>query len=596
MNRRYIDPLLSRADSHLAVCLLPLCSVVSAGPKLSGIHARHVLGQTFLRWKEDGLTPDMRAAVFVHSEAITADNIGKARLLSPDLMPGSSCDFYDLQGKNYARYKPLPEGALGAVVPWGEKSDAETEHVIPGRVEPYHGLYVRTADKPGKASYAVIVRDLDDKDLTGLEVGESSLAEPVEEKPEDSFRPILTIGRPFKPGTGAKRTHLNVIFGGDGPTRASAKLTKKAVPLQHYVFYGNAGQGWREGLPCHFTVEEVHGDAPLFYKLRFDESEFSFMGAHRGNCFFGVNSNIVRPEKMAEGTVAPHSHRVVLAVLPWVKANYPVDPDLVWLSASSIQGNGGFMFLLRHPESFCAADVTTVAPDMKLMLPFKQSAAVLWGPVDTVKTSEGLTVSETVYVTDYLQKHYALLPPIRLANGRKDGWRPWQMCPPFYKALLEQGQPCWVFWDNRGHGNGSRRKRFAEVFGQNLWETFPRNRAFLGFTNGTANDNPGNGDRADGDLEGTLNSFYRWDKVADTEEKFSAEYWSERDGKTDGGTVDVIAQRLQHFPHGKDAKASYRILDGGKAVKEGNLSADRFGRFWIKGAPADKRYLVELSR
>ena len=596
MNQRPKTLRLTRTVLRLSVCLAALCAAASAEPKLSGIQARHVRGQTFLMWREVGLTAEMRVAVFVHSEAITAGNLEKARLLSPDLMPGSSCDFYDLQDKNHARYKPLPEGASGAVVPWGEKFDAETGHVTPGRIEPYHGLYVRTADRAGKASYAVIVRDLEDENLTGLEVGESSLAEPVEENPADSFRPILTIGRPFKPVSGVKRTHLNVIFGGDGPSPASAKLTKKGIPLQHYVFYGSSDQGWREGLPCHFTVEEVHGDAPLFYKLRFDESEFSFMGAPRGNCFFGVNSNIVRPEKMAEGTVAPHSHRVVLTVLPWVKANYPIDPDLVWLSASSIQGNGGFMFLLRHPGPICAADVATVAPDMKLMLPFKQNAAVLWGPVDTVKTSEGLTVSETLYVTDYLKKHSALLPPIRLANGRKDGWRPWQMCPPFYKLLLEQGQPCWIFWNNRGHGNRSRRKLFAEVFGQNLWETFPRNRAFLGFTNGTANDDPGNGDREDGDLEGTLNSFYRWGKVADTEEKFSAEYWYERDGKTDGGTVDVIAQRLQHFPHGKDAKANYRILDGGKAVKEGNLSADRFGRFWIKGAPADKRYLVELTR
>jgi len=580
---------------HLALFLF-LASPLLAAPKISNIQAPHVHGQTYLMWNEDGLAPEMRVAVFLHSEPITAQNIAKAKLLSGDLMPGTSCDFYDLEDKKYARYKPLPEGACGAPVPWGEKIDPETGYVVPGTLEPYHGLYVRTADKPGKAYYAVIVRDKDDRNLTQIEPGASSLTDPVEEKPDDAFRPIQTLGLPYKKEATAKLTNLNVILGGCNKARVVKSLTVRKIPLQHYVFYGDATQGWREGIPAHFSVERIEAEAGAFYKLRFDQAEFSFMGASRGHGFYGVNSNIVRPEKMTEGTVSSQSHRVILEVLDWVKAAYPVSPDLVWLSASSIQGNGGFLLLLRHPEPFCAADVTTVAPDMKLMQPFKGFASVIWGPVDTVKTNEGLTVSETLFLTEYLKTHKALLPPMRLANGRKDGWRPWQMCPPFYKLLLEQGQPCWVFWTNTGHSNNKRRRRFAEPFGQNLWEMFPRNKAFLGFANGTANNDPGNGDRTDGDLDGVLNAYYRWGKVTDTEERFSAEFWYEREGETDGGTVDVIVQRLQKFPHEKGDEANFRILDGAEVVKQGRTITDTFGRYWIESVPADNKYTLELTR
>jgi len=586
----------AQSNSPLALCFLLLSSPLLAAPKISNINARHVHGQTYLMWNEDSLTPDMRVAVFLHPEPITPQNIAKAKLLSPDLMPGTSCDVYDLQARNYARYKPLPEGVCGAPVPWDAKIDPETGEVVPGTLEPYHGLYVRTADEPGNACYAVLVRDKEDRPLTQVEPGGSSLTDPVEEKPENALRPIQTLGLPYRRQPGEELTHLNVILGGCGKARVLKSLNTRKIPLQHYVLYGDASQGWREGIPSHFSIERIEGEGDTFYKLRFDEAEFSFMGAHRGHGFYGVNSNIVRPEKMPEGVVSPQSHRVILEVLEWVKATYPVSPDLVWLSASSIQGNGGFLLLLRHPEPFCAADVTTVAPDMKLMLPFKQTEQAIWGPADTVRTDEGLTVAETVYLTEYLKTHQVLLPPMRLANGRKDGWRPWQMCPPFYRLLLEQGQPCWIFWDRKGHGNGSRRKLFPEPFGANLWEVFPRNKAFLGFSNGSANNDPGNGDRMDGDLDGAINAYYRWGNVADQTGTFSAEYWYERDGETDGGTVDVFAQRLQKFPHGKEVEANFRILDGAKVVKQGKVAADMFGRYWIKSVPADKKYVLELSR
>lgn len=596
MNRSISHHLPPRSDWCVALCLLSAGSLGLAAPKVSDLRARHVHGQTYLMWNEENLTPELRVAVFCHSEPISAANTAKAKLLSADLMPGTSCDFYGLLDKHYRRYEPLPEGVNGAAVPWGTKIDPDTGLVIPGRIEPYHGLYVRTVEKPAKTYYAVLVRDKDDRDLTKMEPGVSSLTDLVDEKPEGACRPIQVLGRPFARKAGAAPLHLNVILGGCGQRQVIKRLTKHEIPLQHYVLYGDADQGWREGVPSHFSVEEIkgEGDADPFYKLRFCQSEFSFMGAPRGHCFYGVNRNIVRPAKMAEGVVSPQSHRVILEVLEWVKATYPVDADRVWLSASSIQGNGGFMLLLRHPEPFCAADVTTVAPDMKLLLPFRSNADVIWGPVETVRTSEGPTVAEVVCLTEYLKKHPVLLPPMRLANGRNDPWRPWQMCPPFYRALLEQGQPVWIFWDNRSHSNRSRRKRFAEPFGVGLWEVFPRDKAFLGFANGSTNNDFGNGDKTDGDLAGAVNAYYRWGNVTDTKEKFSAEYWYERDGNTDGGAVDVIVQRLQRFPHKQATNAKYRILSGGNVVKQGEVSADAFGRFWIARVPASGRHVLEL--
>ena len=109
----------SGSEEHMMArqiaCVLSICLSVLADPQITRLRARHVRGQTFLMWDEAGLTPDMRVAVFQHSAAITAESLAEAKLLSGDLMPGTSCDFYDLLGQQRPQ-QPFPAPALPRAV------------------------------------------------------------------------------------------------------------------------------------------------------------------------------------------------------------------------------------------------------------------------------------------------------------------------------------------------------------------------------------------------------------------------------------------------------------------------------------------------
>ena len=93
-----------------------------------------------------------------------------------------------------------------------------------------------------------------------------------------------------------------------------------------------------------------------------------------------------------------------------------------------------------------------------------------------------------------------------------------------------------------------------------------------------------------------MNLFYWFADVTDTKDTFRATYWYDRDGKTDGGTVDLLPMRLQAFGAKPGLTVRYRVLDGDKIVKQGKVTADARGVYRVPQAPADKKYILELSQ
>ena len=602
----------------LAVLLGPVAGGVAAEPaRIGDIQVRHAAGQTYVMWKEAGLAPTTRLAVYVHDEPITEASVEKATVLSRDLMPGTSCDLADLRNyrdkdkdkgrrpAGYRRFTPLPtEGVRGAAVPWGGKVDPETGCVVPGRLEPCHGLYVRTPSKPGKVFYAVAAVDDDGGRLTRIVPGESALTRPVNEKPTGELAPIQVAGPPLRTAKDSPRKSLFValhaISGHQHEAKAAADVERRHFKtLRHYIAYGTVDQGWREGIPFQWTVYATDPEHPTGhdrYELWPDDSNFAFMGF--GNAWwYGVNRNITRPDELAQGVVHPQHENRLVALLDWTLETYPIDRDRVAMYGASMGGTGALAFAARHPEYFSALELGVPAVRAQKLPGIRDSARIIWGPMDKpIRTTEGISVWERIDTTRQLREHPVRLPIMHISHGRTDHWMRWEHNPAFYRMMQDQGQPLVLLWDPKGHGGRTCYKTFHEAIPLlRRLHYISRNEPWLAFANGSANDDLGDGDPNEGTPEGVINLYYRFDNAADKPGEFSVDYWYDKRGDTDGGTVDLIPNRIQKLEAGKDGTVSYRILDGEKVVRDGVVKKDRFGVYRINGAPADKRYRLVLE-
>lgn len=588
--------------------LLAIQAACAAPPKLAGLRARHASGQTFVMWDEADLAPTQRLAVWRHTKPITPENVERATLLCRDLMPGTSCDLSDLRKAEYDRFKPLPtEGVRGAVVPWGG-AVVEGE-VVPGRIEPYNGLYVHTPTRDGLTYYAVAVVDDAGARQTEIVPGATALAEPVAEVATKELVPIQVAGPPAeqlrreRPDKRAMFVVLHAITGFQHDAKARKDMQRRAPKgdeptgrdiraIVHYVTYGTKDHGWRAGLPFQWSVY----DTPQWWELWLDDSNFAFMGFD--NAFwFGVNRNLTRPSDMAEGVVGPTNENNAMWTVRWMLRHWPVDPDRLPMYGSSMGGAGNVSISVRHPAYFSGLEQNVPPVNTAKIPSLKGYGPKIWGPLDKLaKAAEGGTVWERLDSARQLREHPVRLPPALFTAGRTDKAVPWEYMVPYFRLVQEQGQPVVIVWDNQGHGRRTLWDKLPEARDHLTWihET-SRREPVLAFAYGTANDDPGDGSQDSGAKVGTINLYYHGKIKADTPRRFEADYWYERDGRTDGGTTDVIPCRLQAFPRGKGRTVRYAIRAGDEVVRDGTVTIDNYGVYRIQKAPCDRRYTLVLT-
>ena len=142
-------------------------------------------------------------------------------------------------------------------------------------------------------------------------------------------------------------------------------------------------------------------------------------------------------------------------------------------------------------------------------------------------------------------------------------------------------------WNNGDHSSG------AEPMSQiRKWyppELFARDRSYPAFSHSSIDQSLGNGDPADGDLEGGINLGFRWEVLADEPGKWSIRLSNEL-AKEDM-TVDVTPRRCQKFRIVKGQKLKWTTSRG----QTGTLAADELGLATIAGVRIAKGEPVELS-
>jgi hypothetical protein len=308
------------------------------------------------------------------------------------------------------------------------------------------------------------------------------------------------------------------------------------------------------------------------------------------------------------GMVVNYTERRLLAYLEHFKGKYPIDPNRVYVLGGSMGGTGTTSLVLRYPKIFAAGDARKGATN-RVHCKWKSQCETLWGRVESkVLNNDGVNVWDWQNMAWYASTHHQDVSWLRTAHGREDISIPFRQVagPPnvtpmsFYKALetFKVGHVC--VWDASSHGKPSP-KPFAP---DDWWEPFRDPVCFLrldlsfpAFSNFTADNDPGtgNGDGVgtdndlgnntyDGDNEGGLNRFLRWNSTTIVDQP--AEYALEiklssgaQGYKGKGESVDVTPRRLQKFVVKPNAAFTWST----SAPQSGTAKADAEGILTIPG-------------
>lgn len=598
-------------DKLLLIAVLSLsASLGSAAPVASNLKAEYRSGQVFLTWDEAQSWPGS-FNIRVASQPITAATVGQSKVLAGHIAPGSACDWW-LNPETSGN--PLKKDPVT-----GQKPPIPHEGFIirqgAPRLPPDSGLFVHTVtpDEVGPRYYAVTAVDKTGTEQCEIIAGVNSLAQPVEQKCEP-IEPIWQESDPPPTPASTRNPRLVLILharGGVGKTR------------MQYLAFGDATLGWREGLPFKFGV--YVGDNTVLV-IPVDRTWIDRMFPEGDDCqkltpaihsfWYGYNSHINDPARMKDGIATNYTERRLLWIIAWAKRFFHTDPNRTYVFGTSLGGCGSISFALRHPEIFAGirAHVPIVAFDKGPGGDTEWRLTAECGPLDRV-CSDGIPLRERMDGTRFVRGAKGDLPYLVISHARQDTSIPWWKNPDFYRALRDGRHGFIAAWDNGTHASCMQDappdiKRWDELpwespAEQKLWDKLSvfdqiaLNKSYPAFSNSSADQNPGNGSKTDGDLVGYMNRGLSWSEPVDEARRYEVVVKWDLDAALLPVTVDVTPRRLQAFKLKPNQKVQALNIqaDNDKEVQRKMLVADdaslvTFDRFQVTSPAGNKLILT----
>ncbi len=546
-----------------------------AASPVSDLKATLEGGQVFLTWTEAETPEGTTLNVYVSDAPIT--EIVQARRIAHHIERHSARDWWE-DPASFSKGNP-PSRPVGWLLRPGE-----------ARVDPSGGLFVHTVPEGtrGELFFAVTHTDPAGQEATLVTLGENSLESGVYAEPGK----ILPIWQrnipPHARGAGRERAlWLNLHAKGG------------VVADMEYLVFGDAGMGWREGLPFKFSVR-MQGDELIVRPtdrvwINRPHTEAGDGGTPAIWTFwYGYNSNIFDRSRMAEGVPTDYTERRNLWILDFVRDYYQPDTTRWYCSGGSMGGCGTISFGFRRPELFAAvhAHVPIVSYTYRGAGSARRFEPSCWiGPIPAdLKTNEGVPLLERMDGERFVRQFQGDLPPVFLINGRQDASIPWQNNPPFYRALAETRQAFAVYWDNGSHSTcGKDAPADVKAWAQRFRE-FRRDQSYPAFSNTSSDRNPGDGSPEDGDLVGWMNRGMGFSGVRDGVDAYAITIHADYPGIEYPVRTDVTLRRMQWFQLQPPGRVGVRIGDDGWRVVE----VDRRGRITITGVEIPSREGVEI--
>jgi hypothetical protein len=540
--------------SILPFCLLLVGSMPVQTDAVTGIRVVHRHGQTFITWKDVATGEEgakYRYSVYRSDEPITAQSFARAELCYHGVLFNSG----RLYGGAFNQKDRIDSTKPYAILEDGGKP-------LPAG----SGLAVVTVRKAGKSYYAVVATDTQLKAVSKVVPGQSATTEAIDEKP-GPIRAIKLHDSKERKGpyvnntsvTGAKGLPLHVVLHGSQSTGGGA-----GEYGDYYLYFGNRDMGYRDGLPGVFSVSETRSPKGNHLVLRARDALEHPSGLRAMETYWLGYSCVPFGATHQEPRFYPYTENQLVWMVRWVAERYGVDANRITMGGSSSGGVGSMNVGFRHPELF-AAVYPSVARVRKVP-PIALDGKRLPDPL----LPDGKTkYYDSVDGPKFAAEHPGDLPFLGWACGRRDGYATWQEHIDMVKAMTKARHGFAFAWNNGDHSGGGKAMQLITKYYPA--EKFARNRSYPAFANSSLDHPMGNGDPADGDLEGGINLGFDWKDLRDEASEWSVTLTNDL-AKADM-TVDVTPRRCQQFKPRPGTQVRWRSSTGGK----GMLVVDRHG-------------------
>ena len=536
-------------------------------PVAADISAEYRHGQVFIQWNESlGNSENLR--VYMHSSPIVSNNFASAELVEQRIGPHSANDWYEDRAECPHVYHDNVRGWI-----------IEDNGAAIGRTD---GLFVHTVveSDPSNAFFAVLS---DSQTATDLVVGGNSMTQSVA-MAVAPIQPIWQMGADTVDWVAASNKPLAIYL----HSHTSRPFTGGGGALD-YLIFGDKTMGWREGLPFKFNARVLTNDNVVLLepydrvwinrKLTAAEAYDSYDRLYKNieSWHYGMNDKIYDPVLRASGIAVNYTERLYLWMLDWVEQTYQTDTNRVYAYGASM-GTGVQRLATQNPGRFASVDVLVPIVDWGNALIAPRIASSL-GPM-SMMTSDGMVLSNRMNLIKFMQDTTEDMPHVTIRAGRQDLAVGWDRVPSYVEAMQTNRHGFLAGWDNGEHGSAMRNSitNFPDFWDyEYAINHFTLNLSYPAFSNFSIDDDPGNGDPADGDLAGFINRGLDWSGIVDQPDRYEVTIQSIATNAYPV-TVDVTLRNLQNFnPQPRQiVKVSNR--DGsGTVVEEKDVVIDSNG-------------------
>ncbi|MBI4470935.1 MAG: DNRLRE domain-containing protein [Acidobacteria bacterium] len=580
---------IARSSEHPDATTRPYLEITHAGSggyplQVSGLRAQSNGGQTFITWQEVASTdPETGYRVYRHTMPITTDNLATAELLAE--APQGSATFSRLNENGGRLSTPFSGGPL------------------PDQT----GLYVYTVESDGPHFYAVtsVVRGNENR-----AIGPSNSAGPEVEK-VSLVSPVLQFMEDPVPSASGNRQVFIVWLGRFDPTGRLADYgytNRRSVP---YIFRIITPEVWNPALPYpllvffhYFSDSYVGGGQnaaqPRFVLTADDFDPLITANLYGASIWLGYNSNYGTRTAPTEGVVVNYTERRVDWIVDWVMNRsgvFKIDPSRVYMKGGSMGGAAQWGYGIRRQNLFVAGQ--NAVPGVNLTFDPDRRHYPLWGYESSIRTSDGVPLNERVNAGAYATAEPGADFPIMLMFVRRgDEAIPWGQMPTFFSSMdASRHLGGILYWTQGDHVNGpSPHEVFSEWSSEEEYDDwiyqFVLNQSYPAISRFSLNDEPGDGEPANGDPLGGFNRFPRWDTatIVDTLGRWELTVRLHPAAPVPTAMADITPRRLQALDHKPGTSYTWenRQEPAGALIQTGALVADSNGLITLPGVVLSK--------
>jgi hypothetical protein len=281
------------------------------------------------------------------------------------------------------------------------------------------------------------------------------------------------------------------------------------------------------------------------------------------------------------GVVKTYTQKRVIESIRWMHHNLPVDSASVYLRGTSHNGFGALLTATIYSEEI--AVVYGVVEPIALGTNGKTIFEQMWG-IDTsglksdvinFKNGDTLTFSRLTDLQKMLpvneQRSVPLIFDVHGKNDGTNGWNPGKV--EWLDSLNNNHYGGAWYWDQRKHNGDGKNFTSEETLPDFL--RYHTTKSYPAFSNCSINQNPGNGNKNNGDPYGALNGYLDFnDSITDEHCEYDVTVFVKDfyvGGVLDPNqyntcTTDIAFRRLQHFAPANGVKVKWKNYDSTNAI------------------------------